>query len=83
MDALIEGGEQPAELALGGGLGAAHGDVFAAPLAPGVAAHVDGELPRAGGALAEGAFHVSWLIGGDCSSIGGQFPHVQVGMSVP
>lgn len=45
VDALVERGEEVAQLALCGGLGAGHGGVLAAPLAEGGATEVDGELP--------------------------------------
>ena len=54
---LVEGGEEEAELALGVRLGAAHSEVLASAPAEGVASLFDGELPRAKGALADGAFH--------------------------
>ena len=44
VDAAVEGGEEPAELALRDGLGAAHGGVFAAPPGDSLASEVDGEF---------------------------------------
>ena len=45
VNTAVEGGEEFTQLALGGGLLAAHGEALAAPLAEDVASLVDGELP--------------------------------------
>ena len=58
VDAPVEGGEQPAELALGGGLRSLNGDELAAPFAEGVAAQVDRELVGARCPLPDGALHL-------------------------
>ena len=59
VDAPVEGGQQPAELALCGGFRSLNGNELAAPFAEGVAAQVDGELVGARRPLADGAFHFS------------------------
>ena len=57
VDAPVEGGQQPAELALGGGFRSLNGDELAAAFAEGVAAQVDRELVGARCPLADRAFH--------------------------
>ena len=58
----VEGGaQQPAELALRGGLRSLNGPNLRRPFAEGVAAQVDGELVGARRPLADGAFHASCL----------------------
>ena len=57
VHALVQGAEELSKSTLCDGLGALDGLVPTASLPHGVAAKVDGELPGAGAALSEGAFH--------------------------
>ena len=59
VDALVKGAEELSKSTLCDGLGALDGLVPATSLPQCVAAKIDGELPGAGAALSDGAFHSS------------------------